>query len=137
MAYAVVTIITLPKVQDARGNLTFIEGNVHCPFPIQRVYYLYDVPGGANRGGHSHKKLRQLIIAVNGSFDVLLDDGEHRKVVTLNRAYEGLYIEGFIWRELGNFTSGSVCLVLASEPYDPDDYWHDYNIFLEEAKKLR
>lgn len=126
-------MITLPKITDTRGNLTFVENNTHVPFDIKRVYYLYDVPGGANRGGHAHKKLKQLIIAVNGSFDVLIDDGSNKKIITLNRAYEGLIIEGYIWRELINFTSGSVCLVLASELYDASDYCHDYTAFQNDA----
>jgi WxcM-like, C-terminal len=119
-------IIDLPKILDARGNLTFIEGNRHVPFPIQRVYYLYDVPGGAERGGHAHKELHQLIIAISGSFDVVLDDGLEKQRYHLNRSYYGLYVCPMIWRELDNFSSGSVCLVLASNHYDEDDYYRDY-----------
>lgn len=115
-------LIELPRLNDARGNLSFVEGGIHVPFDIQRVYYLYDVPGGAERGGHAHKGLQQLIIAMSGSFDVLLDDGKVKKLVHLNRSYNGLYICPMIWRELVNFSSGSVCMVLASNRYDEDDY---------------
>jgi len=119
-------IIDLPKILEPRGNLTFIEENQHVPFPIQRVYYLYDVPGGAERGGHAHKALHQLIIAISGSFDVVLDDGHAKQRYHLNRSYYGLYVCPMIWRELDNFSSGSVCLVLASNHYDEDDYYRDY-----------
>jgi hypothetical protein len=119
-------IIDLPKILEPRGNLTFIEANQHVPFPIQRVYYLYDVPGGAERGGHAHKALHQLIIAISGSFDVVLDDGHEKQRHHLNRSYFGLYVCPMIWRELDNFSSGSVCLVLASRHYDEDDYYRDY-----------
>ena len=119
-------ILDLPKISDPRGNLTFIEGSVHVPFDIERVYYLYDVPGGAERGGHAHKALHQVIIAMSGSFDVVLDDGPAKKRFHLNRSYHGLYICPMIWRELDNFSSGSVCLVLASNRYDEADYFRDY-----------
>lgn len=119
-------LVELPKIEDARGNLTFIEGHRHVPFEIQRVYYLYDVPGGAERGGHAHKALNQLIIAMAGSFDVVLDDGRQRKRFHLNRSYYGLYVCPMIWRELDNFSSGSVCMVLASNRYDESDYYRDY-----------
>jgi hypothetical protein len=119
-------LVELPKILDPRGNLTFIEGNQHIPFDISRVYYLYDVPGGAERGGHAHKALSQLIIAMSGSFDVVLDDGEKKKRVHLNRSYQGLYVCPMIWRELDNFSSGSVCMVLASNLYDESDYYRDY-----------
>lgn len=122
-------LITLPKIEDHRGNLTFIEGNQHIPFAIKRTYYLYDVPAGAERGGHAHRELQQLIIAVAGSFDVLLDDGHQQKRITLNRPYIGLYVSTMIWRELDNFASGSVCLVLASTPYEESDYFRDYDEF--------
>jgi hypothetical protein len=127
-------ILQLPKVADPRGNLTFIEGRVHVPFDVRRVYYLYDVPGGAERGGHAHKNLHQLLIAMSGSFDVVLDDGRLRKRFHLNRSYYGLYIGPMIWRELDNFSSGSICLVLASEVYDESDYHRDYDLFLRTAR---
>jgi oxalate decarboxylase/phosphoglucose isomerase-like protein (cupin superfamily) len=123
-------IIDLPKISDHRGNLSFIEGERQIPFAIQRVYYLYDVPGGAERGGHAHKELHQLIIAMSGSFDVILDDGENKKRFHLNRPYNGLYVCPMIWRELDNFSSGSVCMVLASNRYDEDDYYRDYEAFI-------
>ena len=122
-------IIELPKIADPRGNLTFIEGGRHLPFDIKRVYYLYDVPGGARRAGHGHRALRQLMIAMSGSFDVLLDDGRKQHRYHLNRSYYGLYIAPLIWRELDNFSSGSVCMVLASEFYDEADYFYDYEEF--------
>lgn len=123
-------LIDLPKIANPRGNLTFIESDAHIPFGIERVYYLYDVPGGAERGGHAHKGLQQLIIAMSGSFDVLLDDGREKKRFHLNRSYYGLYICPMIWRELDNFSSGSVCLVLASNRYDESDYFRDYETYL-------
>ena len=122
-------IIELPKITDVRGNLTFIEQNNHIPFDLKRVYYLYDVPGGETRGGHAHKQLQQFIIAAMGSFDVILDDGFEKKRFHLNRSYYGLYIPCMVWRELDNFSSGSVCLVLASELYDKEDYMYDYEVF--------
>lgn len=130
-------IIELPKISDPRGNLTFIEGTRHVPFEIKRIYYTYDVPGGSDRGAHAHKNLRQLIIAMSGSFDVVLDDGFEKKRFHLNRSYFGLYVCPMMWRELDNFSSGSVCLVLASELYDPDDYYRDYEEFLGDAKAKR
>ncbi len=123
-------ITDLPKIQDVRGNLTFIEGGHHIPFNIQRVYYLYDVPGGAERCGHAHKWLHQLIIAMSGSFDVILDDGKNKRRFHLNRSYIGLYVCPMIWRELSNFSSGSVCMVLASNHYDENDYYRDYREFI-------
>ncbi|MEQ1636921.1 MAG: FdtA/QdtA family cupin domain-containing protein, partial [Methylococcales bacterium] len=123
-------IIDLPKITDPRGNLTFVESGNHIPFDIQRVYYLYDVPGGSERGGHAHKELHQLIIAMSGSFDVLLDDGKEKKRVHLSRSYYGLYVCPMIWRELDNFSSGSVCMVLASNKYDEADYYRDYVEFM-------
>lgn len=124
-------MVDLPKISDPRGNLTFIEGGRHVPFDIQRVYYLYDVPGGAERGGHAHKELHELIIAMSGSFDVILDDGSQQKRVHLNRSYNGLYVCPMIWRELDNFSSGSVCMVLASNRYDEADYYRNYAEFLQ------
>ena len=128
-------VVDLPKIHDPRGNLTFIEGNSHVSFGIQRVYYLYDVPGGSERGGHAHKELHQLIIAMSGSFDVLLDDGNNKKRVHLNRSYYGLYVCPMIWRVLDNFSSGSVCMVLASIKYDPVDYYRDYEEFVQVLRK--
>lgn len=124
-------IINLPKIADPRGNLTFVEGGRHVPFDIKRVYYLYDVPGGGERGGHAHKALSQLIIAMSGSFDVLLDDGREKQRFHLNRSYYGLYVCPMVWRELDNFSSGSVCMVLASNFYEESDYYRDYKGFLK------
>ncbi len=131
MTLAQCRIVDLPKITDPRGNLTFIEGNSHVPFDIKRVYYLYDVPGGAERGGHAHKDLQQLIIAMSGSFDVVLDDGREKKRFHLNRSYFGLYVCNMIWRELDNFSSGAVCLVLASNAYSESDYYRDYDEYLQ------
>ena len=127
-------LIDLPKIADPRGNLTFIEGGRHVPFQIQRVYYLYDTPGGAERGGHAHKGLHQLIVAMSGSYDVVLDDGKERKRFHLNRSYYGLYVCPMIWRELDNFSSGAVCLVLASNLYDESDYYRNYDDFVKAVK---
>lgn len=127
-------LIELPKIQDPRGNLTFVEGGEHIPFNIQRVYYLYDVPGGAERGGHAHKGLHQLIIAMSGSFDVVLDDGSEKKRIHLNRSYNGLYVCPMMWRELDNFSSGAVCMVLASNRYSEDDYYRDYDEFIHAVR---
>lgn len=126
-------IIDLPKVSDPRGNLTFIESDKHIPFNIKRVYYTYDVPGGSDRGAHAHKDLHQLIVAMSGSFDVVLDDGFNKKRFHLNRSYFGLYVCPMLWRELDNFSSGSVCMVLASNFYDESDYYRDYEQFLTDA----
>lgn len=123
-------LVDLPKISDPRGNLTFIEGGRHVPFDIQRVYYLYDVPGGADRGGHAHKQLKQLLIAMSGSFDVMLDDGREKRRFHLNRSYMGLLVAPMMWRELDNFSSGSVCMVLASQRYDENDYFRSYENFL-------
>ena len=127
-------IIQLPKIQDQRGNLTFIESGRHMPFDIRRVYYLYDVPGGAARAAHGHKKLHQLMIAMSGSFDVTLDDGVEKKAFHLNRSYFGLYIPPMMWRDLDNFSSGAVCMVLASEYYDEEDYFREYTDFIQATK---
>ena len=124
-------IVELPRVNDPRGNLTFIEGGRHVPFDIRRVYYLYDVPGGATRAGHGHRTLRQVIIAMSGSFDVTLDDGRERRRFHLNRSYYGLHVAPMMWREIDNFSSGSVCMVLASDYYDEADYFREYEEFLE------
>jgi hypothetical protein len=123
-------IVDLPKISDPRGNLTFVEGGRHIPFEIKRTYYLYDVPGGAERGGHAHKDLHQLIIAISGAFDIVLDDGKEKKRYHLNRSYFGLYVCPMVWREMDNFSSGAVCLVLASNFYDEADYFREYNEFL-------
>lgn len=128
-------IIDLPKIPEYRGNLTFIEGERHVPFQIKRIYYLYDVPSGAERGGHAHKKLQQLLIAASGSFDVKLDDGKKMKRIHLNRPDHGLLIGPMVWRELDNFSSGAFCLVLASDIYDETDYYRDYTDFVSAQKR--
>ena len=122
-------IMDLPRFYDVRGSLTPITGQQEIPFAIQRTYHLYDVPGGAERGGHAHRRLQQLLVSVMGAFDVVLDDGREKKTIRLDRAYFGLYIPTLIWRELINFSSGGICLVLASEPYDQDEYIRDYSTF--------
>lgn len=128
-------IIKLPFIQNRRGNITPVNSATDIDFNINRIYYLYDVPGGAARGGHAHKELQQLIVSVMGAFDVILDDGKERKSVHLDRAYHGLYIPNMIWRELDNFSSGAICLVLASLPYDETDYYRDYDEYLRALKK--
>lgn len=133
MSLAKCALLTFPKIADPRGNLTFIEGQRHVPFDIKRVYYLYDVPGGAERGGHAHRNLHQVLVAMSGSFDVVLDDGNMEIRYHLNRSYYGLYLCPMIWRTMDNFSSGSVCMVLASEPYEEADYYRDYDIFRSEA----
>ncbi len=135
MALADCRIIDLPKISDPRGNLTFIEGQQHVPFDVARVYYCYDVPGGAERGGHAHKDLQQLIIAMSGSFDVVLDEGGEKKRFHLNRSYFGLFVTRMIWRELDNFSSGAVCLVLASNRYSETDYYRNYDDYLQALGK--
>lgn len=122
--------LDLPKIHDPRGNLTYIEANRHIPFDIQRVYYLYDVPGGSDRGAHAHKNLHQFIVAMSGSFDVVLDDGDRKRRFHLNRSYFGLYVCPMMWRYLDNFSSGAVCMVLASRHFDADDYIRDYDEFI-------
>lgn len=116
---------------DRKGNLSVVENGKDVPFSVKRVYYLYDVPGGESRGGHAHKGLKQLIVAVSGSFSVTIDDGENKKTIELNRPYQGLLVVPGIWRTLDNFSSGSVCLVLASEKYDEEDYIRDYDDFIK------
>ena len=122
-------IISIPKIEDPRGNLSVIEKDI-IPFEIKRVYYLYDVPSGAERGGHSHKQQKEFLIALSGSFDVILNDGEQEKTVTLNKPNQGLLIETEIWRELKNFSSGAVCLVIASDVFDEEDYIRDFDEFI-------
>lgn len=130
MSIADCHLIDLPKVHDPRGNLTFVEGGRHIPFEIKRVYYLYDVPGGATRAGHAHKALQQMLIAIAGSFDVLLDDGKEKKTYHLNRSYYGLYIFPLTWRVIDNFSSGAVCLSIVSDYYEESDYFRAYEEFL-------
>jgi hypothetical protein len=122
-------LVELPVVHNPQGNLTFIEGDKHVPFDIARVYYLYDVPGGAKRGGHAHRDLQQLLVAMSGSLEIIVDDGQERRGIQLNRSYIGLYMPSMIWRELVDFSSGSVCMVLASAPYEEADYIRDYDEF--------
>lgn len=130
MSLAECRLIDLPKVHDARGNLTFIEGERHLPFDIRRVFYLYDVPGGSTRAGHALKTCQQFLVALSGAFDVLLDDGSEKQRFHLNRAHFGLYVAPLVWRELDNFSGNSVCLVLASEAYEPGGYLREYEEFL-------
>lgn len=125
------TMIELDQHHHNTGNITVVENNKTVPFDVKRAYYLYDVPGGESRGGHAHKNLYQLIVAASGSFSVTLDDGNVKRTFTLNRPYQGLLIVPGIWRTLDDFSSGSVCLVLASEKYDPEDYMREYEDFLE------
>lgn len=125
-----IEIIDIPKIENPNGNIAIIENDV-IPFAIKRVYYLFDVPSSAQRGGHAHKNLKQILIALSGSFDVVLKDGKTEKKVTLNKPDKGLLIQSNIWRELENFSSGSVCLVLASAVFDEQDYIRDYNDFLD------
>ncbi len=136
MGLAECKLINLPKINDPRGNLTFLEPERHIPFKFQRVFYLYDVPGGDSRAGHALKTCHQFIIAISGSFDVILFDGRDKQRYHLNRSYYGLYLPPLIWRELDNFSSGSVSLVLASEYFDEKDYFRDYSIFLKAVCKL-
>ena len=128
-------IIDLPKISDPRGNLSFVESNRHIPFDFKRVYYLYDIPGGAERGAHGHKKLQQLIVAMSGSFDVILDDGRNKKRFHLNRSYYGLYVCPMMWREITNVSSGAVCMVLASDFYEESDYYRSYKVFVDAASR--
>ena len=124
-------VVELTKIHNPAGNITIIQNGQHQPFNIKRVYYLYDVPGGSERGGHAHKELYQLVVSASGSFDVIIDDGQNKKIVELNRPYFGLLIVPGIWREIVNFSSGAICLVLASEKYNGEDYLRDYNEFLK------
>lgn len=124
-----VRIIELPKILDERGNLSFIEGENHIPFKIERTYMIYDVPGGEMRGGHAYKELNEFIVALSGSFDVILDDGNEKRTYSLNRSYYGLYVPKMIWRSLENFSTNSLCMILASNKYTEDDYLRDYTDF--------
>ena len=124
-------IIELDKIHNPAGNITIIQNSEWGLFDIKRAYYLYDIPGGSERGGHAHKELYQLIVAASGAFDIIIDDGRHKKIVELNRPNFGLIVVPGIWREIVNFSSGAICLVLASEKYDEEDYLRDYSSFLE------
>jgi dTDP-4-dehydrorhamnose 3,5-epimerase-like enzyme len=125
-----VNLISLPRLFDQRGNLSVIEGNKHIPFQIKRVYWIYDVPGGEIRGGHAYKKLNEVIIALSGSFDVVVQDQRERRVISLNRSYSGLFVPEMIWRSIENFSTNALCLILASERYDESDYIRAQNEFL-------
>lgn len=133
MALKQVKLIELPKILDKRGNLTFIEGEQHIPFAIKRTYWIYDVPGGQKRGGHAFREQQELIIALSGSFDVVLYNGNEKSVFHLNRSYNGLYIPNGIWRHMENFSTNSLALVLASTPFDPADYIYDFTTYKEFA----
>ena len=124
-------IIELPKFLDARGNLSFAQNNTHIPFEIKRTYWLYDVPGGESRGGHAYRETEEFIIALSGSFDVIVDDGKEKKTFHLNRSYYGLYVPNGMWREMDNFSTNSLALEFASTKYNPEDYIRDYNVFLK------
>lgn len=123
------SVVELIKIHNRAGNITIIQNGGHQPFDVRRVYYLYDVPGGSERGGHAHKELYQLVVAASGSFDVILDDGTNKKIIQLNRPNFGLLVVPGIWREIVNFSSGAICLVLASDKYKEDDYIRDYSEF--------
>jgi len=133
MGIAGCDIVELPRIEDARGNLTFVEGMSHVPFEIRRAYWIYDVPGGAVRGGHAYATLQEFMIALSGSFDVVVDDGRSRRTFTLNRSYRGLYVPQMMWRQVGNFSTNAVCLILASAPFDESDYVRDYDDFLRRS----
>ena len=124
-------IINLPKIEDPRGNLTFIEEEKHIPFKIKRVYWIYDVPGGQVRGGHAFKEQQELIVALSGSFDVMVDDGKEQKIYSLNRSYYGLYLPAGLWREMQNFSTNSLAIVLSSTPFSEEDYIREYPDFLK------
>lgn len=124
-------LVELRKIKNRAGNLSVVENSISMPFDINRVYYIYDVPGGSDRGGHAHKELEQYVIAVSGAFDILLDDGKNKKTVRLDRPYLALHIKKGIWRETRNFTSGAICMVIASHKYDQSDYIHEYDNFIK------
>lgn len=128
-------IINLPKIEDERGNLTFIEEENHIPFKIKRVYWIYDVPGGQKRGGHAFKEQKEFIVALSGSFDVVIDDGKQKQTFPLNRSYYGLYIPNGLWREMNNFSTNSLALVLSSTEFSEDDYIRDYQTYLKWIQK--
>jgi mannose-6-phosphate isomerase-like protein (cupin superfamily) len=128
-------IIQLPRVEDVRGNLSFVEARRHIPFAIRRVYWVYDVPGGATRDGHAYRTLEEFVIAVSGSFDVVIDDGKEEQIVQLNRSYVGLYVPPMVWRRLENFSSNSVALILASQPFSEEDYLREYQDFTRLGKR--
>ena len=132
-----VALLNFPKIEDPRGNLTFVEQETHVPFQVSRVYWIYDVPGGEQRGGHAFRRQEECIIALSGSVDVLLDDGIAQKIVTLNRAYRGLYVPRMIWRRIQSFSTNAVAYILASCPYDPGDYMRDYESYQEQMMKRR
>lgn len=134
MALGDCRLVRLPRARDERGSLTFIESHRQVPFAMQRVYYLYDVPSGESRGGHAHRALHQMLVALSGSLDIELDDGLLRRRFTLDSPDQGLLVVPMIWRELSDFSPGAVCMVLASEPYDPEDYIHDHTSFVNEAR---
>lgn len=131
------TLISLPKLNDDRGSLTFLEGGRHIPFEIRRIYYLYDVPAGASRGGHGHKALQQVLIAISGRFEVVVRDGRRELSYSLDRPDSGLYLPRMMWRELREFAPGSVCMVLASDNYDESDYFRDYSDFIRAVNEAR
>ena len=128
-------VINLPKFEDPRGNLSFIEENNHIPFKIERAYWIYDVPGGQVRGGHAFKEQQELIVALSGSFDVVVDDGETKQPFSLNRSYYGLYVPAGMWRQMENFSTNSLALVLSSTPFNEEDYIRDYEDFLKYVKR--
>jgi hypothetical protein len=130
-----ISIIQLPKIEDERGNLSFIEGNGHIPFAIKRAYWIYDVPGGEVRGGHAYKTLNEFIVAVSGSFDVVLDDGKERRVYSLNRSYYGLHVPKMIWRHMENFSTNSLALIVADQLYNADEYIRDYDLFKQQKEE--
>jgi len=135
MDVALAKIIDLPKILDERGNLSFLEESKHIPFKIKRTYWIYDVPGGETRGGHAYKQNQEFIVAISGSFDVILNDGKDKKTFSLNRSYYGLYVPNGLWRHMENFSTNSLALIIASEEYNAGDYIKDYGQFLLNAKE--